>query len=78
MNSVNCLNISNLIVLSHSLQGVRELGQLFEYPSSEHPIPSLRPQEVCELGQLEKIFEYLQLIILSHPLQPVRGLDQLS
>jgi hypothetical protein len=40
VNLVNSLKTPRLIILSHHLQPVRELGQSFEYPSSDYVIPS--------------------------------------
>ena len=41
--TVNLGQFSHLIILSHLLQDVRKLGRLFEYLSSDHPIPSSSP-----------------------------------
>jgi hypothetical protein len=40
VNLVNCFNPSHLIIPFHLLQNVSEIGQLSEYLSSDHYIPS--------------------------------------
>jgi hypothetical protein len=54
---VNCFKTSHLIITFHLLQNVSEIGQLSEYLSSDHHIPSffICLQSVRDLGQL---FEY--------------------
>ena len=75
VNLVNCLNTSNLIILSHPLQPVSELGQLLEC-FFNLTILSHLPQFVRELGHLSDCLS--NLINLSHPPKHVRELDQLS
>ena len=68
---------SHLILFIH-LQNVRELGQLFEYSSSDHPIPSsLSISRMYHIMYVKSVNCFKMSHLIIHPLQDVREFGQL-
>lgn len=71
VNLANCFKTTNLIIQSQPLQNVRELGELLEYPSSDHPS---HPSSVSRLYvNLVNCLNTPHLIIPFHPIYPSPG-----